>query len=116
MPLFLRPTRRAFAIVATASLIALFSIGAAPAQAADLPWSPQVTVGDAYGDAGATAVAPDGSITTVAETALGITATTSTDAGASWQPSVPLGSGGDFAFRPAIGITSSGLRAASWVE
>lgn len=116
MPISLRPARRVSAIVATATLMALFSIGAAPAQAADLPWSPQVTVGDAYGEAGATAVAPDGSITTITETVLGITAITSTDAGASWQPSVPLGSGGDFAFRPAIGITSSGLRAASWVE
>ena len=111
----LHPTRRVAALVAAASLTALFFVSAAPAQAADAPWSPPVTMADAYGVA-RTAVAPDGSITTVAETAFGITAVTSTDAGATWQTPVLLSSGSDFFFRPSIAITSSGLRAAVWAE
>ena len=111
----LHPTRRVAALVAAASLTALFFVSAAPAQAADAPWSPPVTMADAYGVA-RTAVAPDGSITTVAETAFGITAVTSTDAGATWQTPVLLSSSVNSIYRPSIGITSSGLRTVAWAE
>ncbi|MCY7301278.1 MAG: glycoside hydrolase, partial [Ilumatobacteraceae bacterium] len=93
-----------------------FSFSASPALASVPPWSAPVTVADAYGDAKASAVAPDGTITIATETAAGIATVTSTDAGATWAPAVLVGSGGEFAFRPAIGVTSSGLLAASWVE
>jgi hypothetical protein len=111
-----RPTRRVAVFAVTASLVAVFSFGAYPAFASVPPWSAPVTVADASGDAKATAVAPDGTITTATETAAGIVTVTSNDAGATWAPAVLVGSGGDNAFRPAIGVTSSGLLAASWVE
>ena len=110
-----RSVRTISALVGTAALIALLSLSAAPAIAADAPWTTPVELADAYGDANATVVASDGAITIVSESALGIVAATSTDAGLTWA-SVLVGSGGDYAFRPAIGVTSSGLLAASWVE
>jgi len=111
----IRSIRTVSALLGTASLVVVLSLAAAPALAADAPWSSPVEVTDAYGDANATVVAPDGTITLVSESAVGIAAATSTDAGLTWS-SVLVGSGGDYAFRPAIGVTSSGLLAASWVE
>jgi len=111
-----RTLRSISAVLGTASLVALLSLSAGPAIAADAPWSTPVEVADAYGDANATVVAPDGTITVVSESANGIVASSSTDAGLTWGPSALVGSGGDYAFRPAVGVTSSGLLAAAWVE
>lgn len=110
-----RPIRTMSALLGTASLVALLSLSASPALAADAPWTTPVEIADAYGDANATVVAPDGTITLVSESAAGIVAASSTDAGLTWQ-SVLVGSSGDYAYRPAIGVTSSGLLAAAWVE
>ncbi len=110
-------TARRISLTAVAlSMVAFMSLSASSAMATDVPWSPPVTVADAYGNANATVVSPNGTITTVTETALGIAAVSSTDAGVTWQPAILLGSGGDAAFRPAVGVTSSGLLAAAWVE
>jgi len=58
-----RTLRSISAVLGTASLVALLSLSAGPAIAADAPWSTPVEVADAYGDANATVVAPDGTIT-----------------------------------------------------
>ncbi|MDO7882573.1 sialidase family protein [Salinibacterium soli] len=104
------------ALLGTATLAALLSLGASPALAADAPWTTPVEVTDAYGDASATVVAPDGTITVLTETVDGIVSATSIDGGIYWAGAVSVGSGGDYAFRPSLGITSSGLLAAAWVE
>jgi len=110
------PLRSVSALVVTTALVAVLSLSAGPAVAADAPWSAPVEITDSYGDANATVVAPDGTITVVSETPSGIVTSSSTDAGLTWGPSVLAGSGGDYAVRPAVGVTSSGLLAAAWVE
>ncbi len=97
------------------ALAALISLSASPAAAADAPWTPPVEVVDSYGDPNATVVAPDGTITTVAESALGVITASSANGGATWGPSTIL-SETDYAYRPAVAVTSTGLLAATWVQ
>lgn len=110
------PARRLVVAVASIATVAAVSLGAAPAMAADAPWSPPVTVADGAYAIEATVVAPNGTITSVIDTPTGIASVTSTDGGATWGALVMLGSGGDYAYRPYVAVTSSGLLAATWVE
>lgn len=110
-----RSFRTISATLGTAALVALLSLSVSPAVAADAPWSAPVEVADAYGTAGATVVAPDGTITVASETATGIVAASSTDAGVTWTD-VAMATSGDYTFRPAVGVTSTGLLAVTWVQ
>jgi LPXTG-motif cell wall-anchored protein len=96
--------------------VAVSLLTAAPAAAAPEPWSDPVTVTDQSPWLESTAVAPDGRIVATMETTLGIATVTSVDQGATWGAPVYLGSGGDYAFRSTVAVTSSGLLAAAWVE
>ncbi len=108
--------RRRTIAVGVVCLTAVLGLIAAPALAATAPWAPPVTVTDVATQVVSSVVAPDGTITGTIETAAGIATVTSTDAGATWSAPVYLGSGGDYAFRSTIGVTSSGLLLAAWVE
>ncbi len=112
------PIRPGFRIGVTVALAVLLSMTAGVAVAATAPWSAPVTVADGHDAAVASVVAPDGTITVVfgEYTAAGIQTATSIDSGATWGPAVTVGSGGDYAFRPSIAATSSGLLAVTWVE
>jgi hypothetical protein len=110
-----RTLRTISATLGTATLVAL-SLSAGPALAADAPWSAPVEIADASNNNTSTVVAPDGTITLVTDSSAGIVTSSSTDAGLTWAPSVLTGSGGDSAFRPAVGVTSSGLLAVTWVQ
>lgn len=110
-------SRAIVSATAFALIGALFAFNAGPALAASATWSPPVETSTGPGDTVGAVTAPDGTITTVVESYLtGIMAVSSTDGGATWQPPVPLGSGGDYAFRSTIGMTSTGLLAIAWVE
>lgn len=103
-------------LVATA-IVAVATLSASPALAASATWSPPVTTTSDQGQTVGAVTAPDGTITMVVESyTTGIMAVSSTDGGASWQTPVALGSGGDYAFRATIGMTSTGLLAIAWVE
>jgi LPXTG-motif cell wall-anchored protein len=103
---------------ATVALAVLLSMTAGVAAAATAPWSAPVPVVDGHDAAVASVVAPDGTITIVfgEYSAVGIQTATSTDSGATWGSAAAVGSGGDYAYRPTIASSSSGLLAVTWVE
>ena len=109
--------RRGAVTLAAVALAAAIGLAASPAVAASATWSPPVDTTGATGQTVGAVTAPNGTITTVVEDyTTGIMAVSSTDAGATWQTPAVLGSGGDYAFRATIGMTSTGLLAIAWVE